>query len=282
MEVLVTRNTPAGGPAPRRARTRHPLPLSEIQSALTGAMFEARYQPIVRLSDRTPVAVEILARLKHPTRGMVLPHRFVPQIEAAGLGPQLTANVAQRAFSDMAELTMAPHRLDLAVNLPLDVLLMPNALAMLSTQHRQQGIPASQIIIELTESMPVQDVPALRAATQGLRDAGYQVMIDDVEPTVPSLDALLDVPFSGIKLDKSIVGRVVTDSAAHAFTARMVGAARSRGLTVTAEGVEDAATWDRLVALGVDLAQGFLIARPLGAAAVQPWLRRWSQDGPRQ
>jgi EAL domain-containing protein (putative c-di-GMP-specific phosphodiesterase class I) len=282
MEVLVTRNTPAGGSAPRRARTRHPLPLSEIQTALTGAMFEARYQPIVRVSDRTPVAVEILARLKHPIRGLVLPHRFVPQIEAAGLAPQLTENVAQRAFGDMADLTMAPHCLALAVNLPLDVLLMPNALAILGTQHRQQGIPASQIIIELTESMPVQDLPALRTATQALREAGYQVMIDDLEPTVLSLEALLDVPFSGIKLDKSIVGRVIADRAADDFTARMVGAAKSRGITVTAEGVEDEATWDRLAALGVDLAQGFLIARPLNAAAVQPWLRRWSQEAPRQ
>jgi EAL domain-containing protein (putative c-di-GMP-specific phosphodiesterase class I) len=277
MEVLVTRNKTAGVSAPRRVRTKSTMPLSEIQHALTRAMIETRYQPIVRLVDREPVAVEVLARLKHPTRGMMLPHRFIPQIEAAGLGPELTESVAQRAFADMVALVLPPHRLDVAVNLPLDVLLMPQALALLDLQRQQEGIAAGQVIIEMTESRPVEDVAALQVALTEIRHAGYQVVIDDVEPGVSRLDELLLAPFSGIKLDKNVVGRIAADPAAHDFVARMVEAAKSRGMLVTAEGVENAATWDRLVGLGVDLAQGFMIARPLPAETVQPWLLRWSK-----
>jgi EAL domain-containing protein (putative c-di-GMP-specific phosphodiesterase class I) len=87
----------------------------------------------------------------------------------------------------------------------------------------------------------------------------------------------MDLPFTGVKLDKDLVLVLANDPGLQAFTRDIVGVAKSRGLTVTAEGVEDAAAWDRLVGLGVDMAQGFLIARPLLAVAVPVWLRRWSK-----
>jgi EAL domain-containing protein (putative c-di-GMP-specific phosphodiesterase class I) len=250
---------------------------SELHAALTGTMIETRYQPIVRLADRAPVAVEALARLNHPARGMMLPHRFVPQVEDAGMATVLTEMVARRAFADMAAAALAQHKLHIAVNFPLDVLLVPQALALLDMQRRRDGITAEQVIIELTESQPVQDVAMLHTATSRLRNAGYQVVIDDVEPAVPQLAALLELPFTGIKLDKDLVQRMADDTASCDFVARVVDTAKGRGLTVTAEGVEHAATWDRLVGLGVDQAQGFLIARPLMAVAIPVWLRRWSK-----
>jgi len=250
---------------------------SEIQAVLTGTMIETRYQPIVRLTDRTVAAVEVLARLNHPARGMLLPHRFIPQIEDAGHAAALTETVARRAFAEMAALPATPLPLDIALNFPLDVLLVPQALALLDIQRRREDIDAERVIIELTESRPVEDVPALKVAISRLRDAGYQVVIDDVEPRVPLLEALLDLPFNGIKLDKGVVMRLADDTAAHDFVARMIAVAKARGLTITAEGVEDAATWDRLAEMGVDHAQGFLVARPLTAAAIPSWIRRWSK-----
>jgi len=249
----------------------------DLNAALSGAMIETRYQPIVRLSDRAPVALEALARLNHPSRGTLLPHRFVPQIEDAGLAPLLTKRVAHRAFADMVGSSLAPHGLDMALNFPLDVLLVPEALALLDEQRREADIPAERVIIELTESRPVQDLVTLRLATERLRMLGYGVSIDDVAPSVPQLAALLDLPFSALKLDKDLVQQTEHDEAARDFTQHTVDAAKSRGLTVTAEGVESAALWHRLAALGVDLAQGFLMARPLQAADVPLWLRRWSK-----
>jgi len=258
---------------PGRAAPR--LGPDELCAALTGTLIEARYQPIVRLADRVPVALEALARLNHPSRGTLLPHRFVPQMEDAGLAQLLTRRVSQRAFTDMAGPALAPLGLDMALNFPLDVLQVPEALALLDEQRREAGIPAGRVVIELTESRPVQRMVALRRGIERLRALGYGVSIDDVSPAVQQLPALLDLPFSALKLDKGLVSRLQTDEAARDFSQRVVGMARSRGLTVTAEGVANTAIWHRLAALGVDLAQGFLVARPLQAADVPAWLCRW-------
>lgn len=248
----------------------------EIQAALAGDWTEARYQPIVGLRDRVPVAVEVLARLRHPSRGTLLPRHFVPHFEDAGFGFQLTDMIAARAFAELAVPALAPLRLDIALNFPLDVLLVADGPSLLDLRHRLWGIPATRVVIELTESRPVNDLPGLRAATTRLRDAGYQVMIDDIEPNVPQLASLIDLPFTGVKLDKALVQRLANDTEASGFVSRTVAAARSRGQIVTAEGVEDTATWNRLVEFGVDRAQGFLVARPMPAGSILGWVSRWS------
>ena len=247
----------------------------ELCAALAGTLIDTRYQPIVRLADRIPVALEALARLNHPTRGTLPPHRFVPQMEDAGLARLLTKRISQRAFTDMAGPALAPLGLVMALNFPLDVLLVPEALTLLDEQRREAGIPPGRVTIELTESRPVECLVTLRHAIERLRASGYGVSIDDVSPAVPRLMALLDLPFSALKLDKDLVLRLGADEAADDFTWRIIDMASSRRLTVTAEGVKNAAIWHRLAALGVDLAQGFLVARPLPAAGVPPWLSRW-------
>jgi EAL domain-containing protein (putative c-di-GMP-specific phosphodiesterase class I) len=253
------------------------MSVSEIHAALTGAMIETRYQPIVRLADGVPVAVEVLARMNHPARGTLLPHLFVPQMEDAGLAPALTEVVTRRAFADMASPSLVPHALEIALNFPLDVLLVPQAMMLLDAQRRGAGIKPEQVIIELTESQPVEDVAGLRPTIERLRATGYGVVIDDIQPGVPQLHALMDLPFTGVKLDKDFVHLLADDMESCDFTRGIVGLARSRGQTVTAEGVENAAGWDRVADLGVDMAQGFLIARPMLAVAVPVWLRRWSR-----
>jgi len=253
------------------------MPLSEIHTALAGAMIETRYHPIVRIADRKPVAVEVLVRLNHPAHGTMLPDRFVPQMEDAGLAPVLTEVVTRRAFTDMAAPSLAPYGLQITLNFPLDVLLVPEAMRLLDAQRREAGIVAERVVIALTESRPVEDVPGLQRAIERLRASGYGVLLDDIQPGVPKLPALLELPFTGVKLDKDLVQHLGGDPALRDFTRGIVDLAKARGLIVTAEGVEDAATWDRVAGLGIDMAQGFLMARPLLAIALPVWLRRWSK-----
>jgi EAL domain-containing protein (putative c-di-GMP-specific phosphodiesterase class I) len=254
------------------------LPPAELRAALTGAMIEPRYQPIVRLADRAPVGLEALARLNHPTRGRMLPDRFVPQMEDAGLALLLTQRIANRAFADMLGV-LAPHALNVALNFPLDVLLVPDALALLDDQRRLASIAAERVVIELTESRPVHDIPALARAIEWLRQVGYGIAIDDLSPAVPRLDALLNLPFSSLKLDKTVV-LALDEPEAQAFVSRLVAIAAARGMTMTAEGVESAAIWHRLHALGVDHAQGFLVARATQVEDVPAWLTRWAKRRP--
>lgn len=249
--------------------------LAELTAALHGAMIETRYQPIIRITDRHPVGVEALARLNHPERGTLLPDRFVPQLEDAGLAAELTRLVSARAFADLAGPFLAERGLRMSVNFPLDVLLQPAALDRLEEQRIAAGLSATHVVIELTESRPVDDIPMLRRSLERLRGLGYGAAIDDVGPAVPRLGPLLELPFTSLKLDKDLVQQVNDSAEIATFLATTIVQAKARGLTVVAEGVETQAIWDRMRDLGADEVQGFLAARPLPVAAVPIWWDAW-------
>jgi EAL domain-containing protein (putative c-di-GMP-specific phosphodiesterase class I) len=142
-------------------------------------------------------------------------------------------------------------------------------------------VAADQIIVELTESQPVEDIPGLRRSLERLRKLGYGAAIDDVGPAVPRLARLLELPFNSLKLDKDLVRRAAKSAEVCVFIANTISAAKAHGITVTAEGVETEATWDHVADLGVDEVQGFLVARPLPVRAVTLWREAWiAKRGP--
>lgn len=251
------------------------MDLIDLRKALDGAMIETQYQPIVRLADRKPIALETLVRLNHPAHGTLPPDDFVPQVEDAGLAAQLTELVAERALQDMASAELVEHELRVTLNFPLDVLLVPDALRRLDRQRRSVGIPADRVVIELTESRPVEDFAGLRAALEPLRADGYSISIDDLSPGMPQIEALLELPFTSVKLDKDVVQHLHESPDMLAFARHILALAKAHNLSVVAEGVEDVATWKRAEALGIHHAQGFLVARPLSAAAIPGWLETW-------
>ena len=265
------------GPRSRRSQDI-PFDLAELKAALDGGMISARYQPIVGVSDRVPYALEALARLDHPDQGTVLPDRFVPQIEDAGLADRLTELITERAFADLTGPALCDQSLLVTVNFPLDVMLRPAAIDRLERQRRSARIPASRVILELTESRPVEDFAALLPVLERLRALGYGVAIDDVSPMVPDLAQLLTLPFTSLKFDKDLVALAGTDSATLAFLRDTTARAHQAGMSVVAEGVETIEIWHRMRAIGVDGTQGYLLARPLPAAAVPYWLAAWPDN----
>lgn len=251
------------------------LPPGELLEVVNGEMIETRYQPIVRLADREARAVEVLARLNHPTHGAVTPDWFVPLFEDAGLAFSLTDLVSARAMADLAGPWFAGSGLAMALNYPLKVLSHPEAAATLDERRAALGLRPEQLHIELTESRPVEDFAALSRSLELLRARGYRVAIDDVGPGVKHLDRLLTLPFTSLKLDKGIVRLLGTQHPGAAFAPRVIEQAHARGMTVVAEGVETLDLWQRLRELGVAEAQGYFIARPLPVAAVPVWLEAW-------
>lgn len=260
---------------PQRGQTRTDLQLSEVRAALANAQISARYQPIVRLKDRGLAALEVLARLDHPVIGTVMPDRFVPQVEDAGLAEQLTELIAARAFADMTRSALKTLKTPITINFPLSVLLRSEAIAVLEAQRTASGLPADQIVVELTESTPVEDFVTLRKAVEHVRALGYRAAIDDVSPTVPGLRELLSIPFTSLKLDKDLFAGQLDDAGTEDFVRDTIRRAHEHGMLVIAEGIETVDMWRRVKALEVDAAQGFLIARPLPAAAVPIWLEGW-------
>lgn len=253
------------------------LSLAELHDALSGARIQTRYQPIVRIDNRAPIGLEVLARLEHPERGILPPDLFVPQIEEAGLAWPLTEAVVRRAFDDWGNGRLDALGLTLAINFPLDVLLIPDALIWLEEQRQAAGLKAEALVIELTESRPVTQITRLRKAIAKLRSIGYGLAIDDVGPELRDHQALLDLKFTALKLDKDLVRESPDSPVASRFLTQTITAARAAHLTIIAEGVEDHDIWRRMAGLGVDQAQGFLVARPLPANAVPLWHRDWCQ-----
>lgn len=252
--------------------------VAELGRALAGASIETRYQPIVQIQDRRPVALEVLVRLNDPVRGILAPDAFVPQIEDAGLAARLTSQVTERAFADTTGPLLRSYGFDIMLNVPLDVLLDADARQRLDETRHAAGVGTERIIVELTESRPVEHFAALGAVLETLRVSGYRVFVDDISPTVPNCAALLQLPFTGMKLDRQLVQSVPTSPESRVFASDVIALAKKRNLTVTAEGVEDVPTWHRMAALGVDQAQGFLLARPLPAAVVPNWLKAWQNQ----
>jgi EAL domain-containing protein (putative c-di-GMP-specific phosphodiesterase class I) len=259
------------------ATTQRWAPPHDLRATSVIRMIETRYQPIVRMHDRVLVALEVLARLNHPAWGFLLPEMFIPEIENSGLSPQLTDVVTTRALTDLDAAFLARNNLSLAINLPLDVLLFPSAFDRMETQREWAGVEAERLTIELTESRPVVDLPGLNQAIERWRRAGYRLAIDDVAPNISNYLVLFKLPFSSVKLDKNIVHAAATSEAARAFLEGTVTVAHAEGLTVVAEGVEDEATWMRMGEIGVDEAQGYLIAQPLTSENVPTWLIDWQR-----
>ncbi len=281
-ERAVTRAIVSKGPG--RLENLAPLGLDELNAALTGAQLQTRYQPIVRLADGTPIGLEVLARLDHPAHGTLSAEYFIPQMERVGLSQRLTQVVVRRAFDDYQD-TIAALGLSVALNFPLDTLMEAPVMRWLEQQRQQSGIAANRIIIELTETQPVAALDAagvyiLRRAIAGLRDLGYGVALDDVGPAMPNHRALFGLNFSSVKLDKDLVFQAADNPEAGAFLAETIALAHAAGCAVVAEGVRDLATWERMRRAGADLAQGFMVARPLPAASVGVWMQGWqTQQG---
>jgi EAL domain-containing protein (putative c-di-GMP-specific phosphodiesterase class I) len=248
---------------------------ADIITAFDAGQVECQFQPIVRLTDGKPVGLEALARLQHPLRGTLTPDMFLPQIETAGLSMRLTEVVVQAALSSIDRAFLERNAMYLTINLPLDVLLVQDALELIETYRQAAGIDIRNILIELTESRPVFDIPVLNAALLRWREVGYHLAIDDLGPEMVNQTDLFDLPFHVVKLDKTIVLRSRDNQLAQRYLQRTIANAQARSLRIIAEGIEDGPLWIRMRDLGVDYAQGFLIARAMPAAALEEWLKSW-------
>ncbi|WP_431269838.1 EAL domain-containing protein [Dankookia sp. P2] len=256
----------AGGPSPADG------PAAALRAGLARGEIGVHYQPVVRLADRRPVMVEALARWNGPG-SPVSPDTFVPLAERNGLGRCLSVSVAGTAAADMGR-HWPRLRLGVSINLPLAQLLQPDLQSWLRRALGRRGLGPRQVALELTETTPVLDLAELHRALLRLRRAGYRVLLDDVA-LGDGRTRLHRLPFSGLKLDRSMVERLPFEAHGRQEVRRLVQAAEARGQAVIAEGVSDGRIWAALCDLGVHYAQGFAVSRPLPAAALPGWWAGW-------
>lgn len=258
--------------APRLARAPGAGDAAMLAAGLARGEITVRFQPVVRLADRRPVLVEALARWERPEMALSA-DAFVAMAESAGLATELTLAVARRA---LAELGRHPggRRLRLSLNVTLASLLRPDLPSRLGEIVQRSGHRAEDVAIELTESTSVRDTALLRRALQRMALAGFGVLLDDLGLDDPR-DSLLDLPFAGVKLDRTLIAALPRSRRARALVERLVRHAHREGRAVIAEGVSDPLLWRAAAAAGCDLAQGFGVARPIPPDALHAWSAAW-------
>jgi diguanylate cyclase (GGDEF)-like protein len=241
--------------------------VEELREAVEGGRFELHYQPQVDLHTGEISAVEALLRWPHPRLGMVPPLDFLPLAEEAGLMPSLTALVLEQAVTQCAAWHAAGQALTVSVNISATNLLDPGFIDTVTAVLARHEMPASALILEITETTIIRDFDACKLVIAQLRDLGLGVSIDDFGAGFTSLAYLGSLAVSELKLDRTFLARLGTGDKGRNL--ELVRATIALGhklkMRVVAEGIEDPDALDLLASIGCDLAQGYFISRPMPA-----------------
>jgi len=240
----------------------------ELRTAIEEGTLSLHFQP--QVDDRTGVVVaaEALARWQHPRLGQVPPLHFIPLAEELGLMPAVTSLVLDRALAQCAHWRAEGHDLKVAVNVSASTMLDDDVAARVAEQLQRHALPPSACIIEVTESVIIDDFEACKQAIDRIRAAGMAVSIDDFGAGVTSLAYLGGLIVDEVKLDRSFILGVTGSDRGRDLVRAVIDLGHALRLRVVAEGVEDAATLDLLRDMGCDLVQGYYTGRPAPAEAV--------------
>jgi diguanylate cyclase (GGDEF)-like protein len=245
--------------------------VEELRHALRAGAFEPHYQPLLSLGSGRVVAVEALARWRHPERGLLAPAVFLPLLEQAGLLPLLTRVMVDRAVADAA---CAAGDWNVSVNVTAQDLMDDALCDVIQEALDFYGLPARRLTLEITEDAVVRDADRARRLLAPLRAMGVRVAVDDFGTGYQSLAQLLALDIDEVKLDRSIISEVVDDIRSQAVVRAMASLARSLGIVLVAEGVEDEDALACLGELGCTVAQGFVLAYPVAARDLDPLVVR--------
>ncbi len=252
-----------------RARMLERLEMTNgFRWALGRSEFFLQYQPIVSLSDKRLHGFEALVRWSHPTLGLVPPLRFIPIAEETGFIVPLGRWVLAEACEQLAAWCRASgEQLTLSVNLSRRQLISPHLADEVRTALALSGLDPHQLILEITESVLMEDPERAALALLELREIGIRIGVDDFGTGYSSLSHLQRFPVDVLKIDKSFIDPLTSSRPdSSALVIAIIGLARSLGLDVIAEGIEHESQLHRLIDLGCDMGQGFLMAHPLDEA----------------
>ncbi|MEH3076205.1 MAG: bifunctional diguanylate cyclase/phosphodiesterase [Quadrisphaera sp.] len=250
--------------------------VADLRVALAQRQLVLHHQPQVLATTGEPVGVEALVRWQHPALGLLGPAAFLDLAETHGLMGLLTEEVLRLGVEQQAAWRRTGLVTRMSVNLPASALRDVDLPRRVAELLAAQGVPASDLVLEVTESALLRDPERSSAVVHALRAAGARVSIDDFGTGYSSLARLRGLPVDELKLDASFTHGLLDDERARTIVGSTVSLAHALGLSVVAEGVEDADTLACLVALGCDEIQGYLFAKPMQADQLAAW---WGARG---
>jgi EAL domain-containing protein (putative c-di-GMP-specific phosphodiesterase class I) len=248
--------------------------ISEIEAGILGDQIEPFFQPKVALHDGSVIGAEALARWRHPHNGIVPPAAFLPQIETSELIKPLTWTMLKKSALACRRWREAGYELPVAVNLSQSLLADCRLADRISDVVREQGLEPRYVVLEVTESAAMSDIGAGLENLTRLRMKGFGLSIDDYGTGFSSMQQLSRIPFSELKIDRSFVSSADRDEKLRVMIETSLMLASKLKLKFIAEGVETAAEWETLKALGCYAAQGYYVSRPLDGDAFVEWLAK--------
>ena len=240
---------------------------AELAAAIAGDEIAAWYQPIIDLGTHRPVGFEALARWEQPSGNVADPVEFVPLAEDSDLVIDLDLSVMRSALADLRRWQRRDPGMRMGVNLSTRHVALPGSFDAICAVVEGAGVSPTSIDLELTETSRLVNSAPAQAFVRRLRDAGFGVLLDDFGTGWSSLEYLLQLPVSGLKIDR-VVTLALGTAVGDAVTRSVANLARDLGLNTTIEGISTTEQAERARELGCERAQGFLWSQAAPAAAI--------------
>ena len=250
----------------------------DLFTALERRELTVEYQPVYSADGRL-VAAEALVRWDHPTRGRLAPGDFLGTAERYRLTPAIAERVLDVGLADLARWHAAGFDLNLAVNVSASDLRDEGLVQIVASALLEHQVPPESLTIEITETAMMRDPELAQQVMKALDDLGVRLAVDDYGTGYSSLEYLLNLPISEIKLDRAFCRHVVTELRATAIVRSTIDLTHALGLRMVAEGVEDAGTLFILRELGCDRVQGWHLGHPMPPVAFETLLSRHRSAG---
>ncbi len=246
--------------------------LESILSAINNNEFVLYYQPKVNLRTHKLVSVEALIRWRHPDKGFLLPHAFLPIVEDHILSIKLGEWVIERAFQQMSAWIKEGVYLSVSINVGARQLQDANFTDYLQSMLlRYPDVPAYLVELEILETSALEDMAHVSHIMHACKTLGVRFALDDFGTGYSSLSYLRKLPIDILKIDQSFIFNLLNDRDDLAIVEAVVGLSKAFDLSVIAEGVETQEHAELLLKHGCELAQGYGIARPMHPDTIIAW-----------
>lgn len=242
---------------------------SELALAADRGEFELFYQPQVRLVDGSLLGAEALIRWRHPVRGYVSPGEFMPVVNTSALSDRIANWVMETACRQARAWELSGNSVRVAINLSPSQLDSGDLAHSVAALLEATGLTPSLLELEVTEDILLHDEGRVLDMFKRIQQIGVRVLFDDFGTGYASLSYLKKFPLDGLKIDRSFVLDLLTDSDDAAIVGSTIGLSKQLGLTVVAEGIENRATADFLVSMGCEEGQGYFFGRPMPVEAFE-------------
>lgn len=272
LEALIRLHAPTQADLNRPEAARAPFTLEEMLAGLENDQFEPFFQPKVELASGRIRGAEALARWRHPHHGIIQPSAFIDTMERNDMIDALTWSMLHKAAVVCREWRTASG-LDVTVSVNLSIRSLADAelAAQITELVLREDVEPRHMILELTESAATTDVGMALENLSRLRMNGFGLSIDDYGTGYSSMQQLMRIAFSEIKIDRAFVATAARHESARIILQSSLDMARKLNITSVAEGIESQQDWDLLHEFGCELAQGYFIAMPMEAGRFMEW-----------